>query len=316
MTATPAHQWTAEELWSRSAWRLDSPARLEADIETLRAWAGDRVDPWNDLDISDMALPRIRELAGRIQAEVTGGSGIAWVRQIPSTSQDDLRMLFVALGLCMGQPVGAYGRLYDVKDTGRSHIEEAIPVSQTRASTGIHTDSSNREVCPSIVALLCIVPARSGGNSRISSALQAHEHLRHHHPDALELLYGDFARDLVTPGAERTPATIAKNTFPIFSAEPGPLLRYMRLWIERGQQEAGSPLSPSHLAALDRLDEALEDPAHVVRFRMEAGHMFFCHNQRVAHDRDAYRQDTGPPRWLCRLWIEPADEPAIHPASP
>ena len=305
MSARPVHRWTAEELWSRPDWRIQTPPDIHEDMATLLSWAMDRSAPWDDLEVAELELPRIRTLADRIRDELCDGSGVAWVQSPTLTDAVALRLLFMALGLHMGAPVGAYGRLYDVKDSGRSHIAEAIPVSQTRASTGVHTDSSNRDICPTIVALLCLQPAQTGGGSRVSSALQAHAYLEAHHPRALKLLYGDFARDLVTPGATRTAQTIAENRFPIFSTEPGPLLRYMRLWIERGQREAGEPLSDAHLAALDRLDEALEDPAHVVRFRMEAGHMLFCNNTRVAHDRDAYVHDAGPPRWLCRMWIEP-----------
>ena len=31
---------------------------------------------------------------------------------------------------------------YDVRDTGASHLERAIPVSQTQAATTMHTESS------------------------------------------------------------------------------------------------------------------------------------------------------------------------------
>ena len=252
-----------------------------------------------------MALPGIRHLANDIQAELESGSGVAWIRGVEETDPQTLQLLFVALGLCMGRPVGAYGRLYDVKDSGRSYIEEAIPVSQTRASTGVHTDSSNKGICPRFVALLCIQPASQGGGSRITSALQAHEVLRRHHPRALERLYLDHIRDLVTPGALRTPETIRANAFPIFSPPPGPAFRYMRYWIERGHREAGAPLSAEELAPFDWLDATLEHPDHVVRFRLERGHMFFCDNTIIGHDRDAYEADQDALRWLCRLWIQP-----------
>ena len=252
-----------------------------------------------------MALPAIRRLAHRIQVELESGSGVAWVRGIEESDPQTLQLLFVALGLCMGRPVGAYGRLYDVKDSGRSYTEEAIPVSQTRASTGVHTDSSNKGICPRVVALLCIQPASEGGGSRITSALQAHEVLRRDHPEALDRLYLDHIRDLVTPGALRNAETIRANAFPIFSSPPDPAFRYMRYWIERGHREAGAPLSAEDLEPFDLLDAALEHPDHVVRFRLERGHMLFCDNTIVGHDRDAYELDPETPRWLCRLWIQP-----------
>ncbi len=303
--AAPPRRWTAAELWSLQQWRIAAPSELALDVAELQRWAAGRPDPLDALDIGGLRLPHVRDLAGRIQRELETGCGVVWVRGIEETDPLALRLLYVAIGLCIGRPVGAYGRLYDVKDSGRSYITEAIPVSQTHASTGVHTDSSNKGLCPRFVALLCVRPARVGGGSRITSALQAHEQLRRQHPDALALLYDDHIRDLVTPGATRNVDTIAANTFPVFAPPPGPAFRYMRYWIERGHQEAGQPLSAERLGALDLLDAALEHPDHVVRFRLEAGHMLFCDNTIVGHDRDAYEPDPDAPRWLCRLWLQP-----------
>ena len=306
IAATQApRRWTASELWLREDWRIEAPPELADDIGALRRWAEGRTDPIDALDHRDLDLPHVRALAARIHHELESGSGVAWVTGIDETDPLALRLLYVATGLHIGRPVGAYGRLYDVVDSGRSYRAEAIPVSQTNESTGVHTDSSNKGLCPRFIALLCIRPAREGGGSRITSALQAHETLRREHPDAQASLYEDHIRDLVTPGSTRNPDTIRANAFPVFSAPPGPPFRYMRYWIERGHREAGSPLSPARLHAFDLLDSILEHPDHVVRLRLEAGHMLFCDNTTVAHDRDAYVTQADEPRWLCRLWLQP-----------
>lgn len=304
----PPQRWTAAELWKRSQWRICAPPSLDADLDVLLAWATDRADPIGDLDVATLRLPHIRQLAIRIHAELAHGSGVAWVTGVRQTDPMALRLLYVAIGLHIGRPIGAYGRLYDVVDSGGSYRTEVIPVSQTNASTGVHTDSSNRGICPQFVALLCVQAAEVGGGTRITSALQAHETLRRHQPKALAGLYEDHIRDLVTPGSLRTPDTIRANAFPIFSEPPGPAFRYMRYWIERGHIAAGCPLSPERLRAFDLLDAALEHPDHVVRFRLESGHMLFCNNTIVAHDRDAYQTDPVHPRWLCRLWLQPEVE--------
>ncbi len=301
----PPRRWTAAALWKRKEWRIQAPSALGRDIGILQRWAAGRTDPIAALDLHDLDRPHVRALAGRIHRELAEGSGVAWVTGIDETDPLALRLLYVATGLHIGRPVGAYGRLYDVVDSGRSYRTEAIPVSQTNASTGVHTDSSNKGLCPRFIALLCVRPAREGGGSRITSALQAHEVLRRTHPDLLAHLYLDHIRDLVTPGAVRNADTIRANAFPVFSAPPGPSFRYMRYWIERGHREASQPLSPERLQAFDRLDAILEHPEHVVRFRLEAGHMLFCDNTTVAHDRDAYVTQAHNPRWLCRLWLQP-----------
>jgi hypothetical protein len=288
---------------ARPDWRFQADGEVAGDLRELERWARDREGAIEALDIGDMALPGLRHLASAIETELTFGSGVAWVQQMPEVAPLTLRLAYLALGLCMGKPIGAYGRLYDVRDSGRSYRTEAIPVSQTRESTGVHTDSSNKEVCPRWIGLLCVRPAPEGGGSRITNVLETHERLAQVDSESLELLYQPFIRDLVTPGAVGSRANLLRNCFPIFSEPPNPRFRYMRYWIERGHLKAGVPLLERQIAALDQLDRFLEHPEHVFRFRMERGHMMFCDNTTVAHDRDEYVDDPANPRWLCRLWL-------------
>jgi hypothetical protein len=84
----------------------------------------------------------------------------------------------------------------------------------------------------------------------------------------------------------------------------GVTFRYMRYWLERGQQRAGAPVGPDVLAALDRLDELLAAPDNVERFRLAAGDMLFVNNRTLAHDRTAFVDDPANPRLLWRMWVE------------
>ena len=296
-------RWTSGQLLARPDWRFEADGEVAGDLRELERWARGREGAIDALDIGDMALPGLRHLASAIQNELTFGSGVAWVQQLPEVEPLTLRLAYLALGLCMGTPIGAYGRLYDVRDSGRSYRNEAIPVSQTRESTGVHTDSSSKAVCPRWIGLLCIRPAPKGGGSRITNALETHERLAQVDSESLDLLYQPFIRDLVTPGAVGSRSNLLRNCFPIFSEPPNPRFRYMRYWIERGHLKAGVPLLERQIAALDQLDRFLEHPDHVFRFRMERGHMMFCDNTTVAHDRDEYVDDPVDPRWLSRLWL-------------
>ena len=359
-------RWTRAEIEADGDWRLSAPDGLATELEALDRWSQTVEDPVDQFELSQLKLPVLAALAMAVQEQLDTQHGVAWVRQLPPSSEMARRLAFVAIGLCMGRPVGAYGRLYEVLDTGRSYRDEPIPVSKTRESTGVHTDSSNRAVCPRYIGLLCIRPrrlppadpggmrhhrtvARSAlaraprrGDCADSVRRQSHAlnrvyvgrtpsplqppprrvqavrplarraraaRVRRGHPEALEILYGDFVRDLVTPGAQRDHEHVLANAFPVFSAPPGPAIRYMRYWIERGQTLVGQPLDVGTLAAFDHLDRALEHPDHVLRFRLEAGDMMFCDNRIVVHDRDAYESDPEAPRLLCRLWIDPEAQP-------
>lgn len=296
--------WTAASLAESRAWVFEAPAEVEPDVRALEAWATREADPCAALRAESVSTPALDALAGAMARELDFGSGIAWIRGFSGLAELALRLVYLKLGLALGPTVDTYGRLYDVKDTGVSYKDKPIPVSQTKESTGMHTDSSGKHVRPGVIGLACVRQASKGGGSRIVSAAQAHEALREKHPRLLERLYGSFVRDVVTPGSDRDLERVAANRFPVFSYEGRIAMRYMRYWIERGHARVGEALSPEDLEAFDALDAALEDPAHVLAFRMAPGDLLFIDNTTTAHDRDAYEDDPASPRLMLRLWLD------------
>ena len=296
--------WTAPAMAARGAWRFSAPDGVGAEAEALARWARDRAAPAEALRADSVATPGLDGLAARIARELDTGSGVAWVQGLSDLSEPVLRLVYLKLGLALGPTMDTYGRLYDVRDTGASYRDRPIPVSQTRESTGMHTDSSGKLVRPGVIGLACVRPAREGGASRLVSAAQAHETLRTRAPALLARLYGSFVRDVVTPGSDRAEEQVAANRFPVFAYEGRLSLRYMRYWIEKGHARIGDPLDRGALDAFDALDAALADPAHVLAFQMAPGDLLFLDNTTVAHDRDAYLDDPAVPRLLLRLWLD------------
>lgn len=298
------HRFDVATLLADSSWKVAASDRLLRERVRLTEWAAEQKDPAASYHNGAVDLPEVTALAEDIKAQLDTGFGVAWVSGIPVEGDPHAAsLLYQALGAAMGQIIETYGRLYDVVDSGESYKTSAIPVSQTRESTGMHTDSSRKDNCPDYVGLLCHRPARSGGGSRITSAAEAHEALRRRSPDALKLLYQDFIRDVVTPGADRDPTQVLANRFPVFRYESGLTLRYMRYWIETGHRITSVPLRPEEERAMDLLDEELSREEHMVRFDLAAGDMLWVANRGVAHDRDAYTDDPSHPRWLQRQWV-------------
>jgi hypothetical protein len=251
--------------------------------------------------------PALAGFGGRLRERLFEQEGVCWIRGLADwgLSGDEQRFLYLAIGLAMGNPLTPYGRLYAVEDRGVDYTRTAAPVSATAAETGFHTDSSSVDTLPDIVALLCEEPSTLGGESLISNALRTHGDLCLRAPGAIAILEQAFIRDVVTPGRERTHANLLRNRFPIFSGSGRSCtFRYMRYWIEQGQERAGLPLSAEQISALDTLDDLLSAPEHVVQFRLERGDMLFIDNRIVAHNRLAYRDAPGTHRRLQRMWIE------------
>ncbi len=164
--------------------------------------------------------------------------------------------------------------------------------------------ASRLETHPRWVGLACIHRAPLGGGSRLVSVVAVHNQLAQTHPAQLQRLKRCFHRDLVTPGSCHDLAGIKANRFPVFSeASDGPTLRYMRYWIETGQQRIGEPLGPLDCEAFDALDAALNDPQLRHDFALAPGDLLFIDNYKVAHDRDAHQDDPSAPRLMRRLWL-------------
>ncbi|MEM1450601.1 MAG: TauD/TfdA family dioxygenase [Planctomycetota bacterium] len=248
-------------------------------------------------------LPAVRSFARTVRERTYGDFGFDVISSegLPAAYR---RLAYAAIGIEYAAPILRYGLLYAVADRGESYLEKQIPVSMTRADTGMHTDSSARDCVPGVVALLCERPSLDGGMSRIASAVQACEWLALHDPKALELLQKTYIRDVVTPGMDKGLDSLKRNRFPVVSLEPEFQLRYMRYWIEKGQERAGAPLSGDVLAAFDALDAALDRPEFGVTFRLEAGQMLFVDNRRLVHGRDAYGSVPSGGRLLWRMWLD------------
>ena len=300
--------WDAETLWSRPTSRVSVQDETVDGLKEVTASLAIDEEFLDRYAAGDLEIPGLPHLANQIRQELQQGSGVVWLQNCTGTefTEHQLRFFYLAIGTAMGQTMGNYGRLYDVRDYGGSYKTERIPVSQTRAATGFHTDSSARNTMPDIVALLCLEPAQTGGESLVVSGATIHEELRRTNMPVLTSLYREFIRDIVTPGTEKTQDALMDNRFPVFSQglySSELSFRYMRFWIEKGHREAKMDLTQADVEALDVLDGLLESPQFAVRFRLEAGDQLWVNNHIVAHNRTEYEEDPERPRHFVRMWI-------------
>jgi hypothetical protein len=112
-------------------------------------------------------------------------------------------------------------------------------------------------------------------------------------------------RDIVTPGSERTHAALLANRFPVFQKRDGGAitLRYMRYWIEKGAERAGTSLERGDIEAMDWLDTAFADETVYSRLHLEPGDILFVDNRDIVHNRTPYEDLPGKRRHLVRLWL-------------
>ncbi|MEM6252937.1 MAG: TauD/TfdA family dioxygenase [Cyanobacteria bacterium P01_D01_bin.156] len=298
---------TVRELATDSLWQCLPSAAIGSDIEKLDAWAKGQDNPEQAWQWGTLSLPGIASLATEIHKRLTHGPGFCLVRDLVAEQPRSLqRLVYLAIGTALGNVLENYGRLYDVRDRGVCYKKEVVPISMTCSATGFHTDSSARLVQPDIISLLCLQPGKTGGESRLCSAVTVHNYLAATAPQHLEQLYQPFIRDVVTPGAEKDLSCLRANAFPVFAPTGQFTFRYMRYWIETGHHRAEAPLTTQQLKAFDALDAALEIPEHVHTLRMEQGDQLWVNNRCVAHDRRAYTEYPSQPRTMVRMWVQTA----------
>lgn len=196
-------------------------------------------------------------------------------------------------------------RPVDPDHPGDSLVTAAAPATAPPARAhgpegdlALHTDRARFPGPPRLLGMLCVRPARHGGESVLVSGHAVHNVLLRSRPDVLPDLYREFHFGR-GPGFERT--------YPVFRRGAGRLIvQYNRYWITRGQQEHGTPLSTAQVAALDAVDEILADPRMALRVRLRRGDLLLVDNTAVLHGRTSFT-DPPPPhagRCLVRVWAD------------
>jgi alpha-ketoglutarate-dependent taurine dioxygenase len=220
-------------------------------------------------------------------------------------SAHEAQALYWLLGQGLGQPMeqNVQGTLlYDVRDTGQD-VAYGARFSVTNAESTFHTDNSFGLVLADYVGLLCLQTARSGGLNQIVSGYTVHKELAEHHPDILRTLQQPFHIDRRGGVQPRESPTIR---FPIFTEDGEQLIcRYLRYWIEVGQQKAQQPLTAPQLQALDLLDHVTRRPELRAEFHLERGQMLFVNNRWILHNRTAFEDypELERRRHYVRLWL-------------
>lgn len=306
--------------WTASRWRdpEDGVIRLsDAEISEIEAalglWAwrgGDRPAP---LEAADFPLPTLGPKLAQVRRTLLDGCGFVLMRGLPVQrwSRRDSALAFIGLGAHLGRArsQNAAGHLLGhVRDLGLTSADPSVRIYQTRERQTFHTDSCD------VVGLLCLVEARSGGDSLLVSSTTLFNEMRRRRPELALRLFEPLATDR----RGEIPAGMAPFfEIPVFSWYQGFLTAiYQRQYIESAQRFPEARRLDAQLReALDLFDALAEDPALHLRMRLEPGDMQFVHNHTMLHDRTAFEDDPDPQRrrHLLRLWLA---VPGARPLPP
>ncbi|CAM3241437.1 TauD/TfdA family dioxygenase [Mycobacterium intermedium] len=283
--------WTPADFPDPSLWSFDlSPAERQALIDYGRGGTD----------------PRLRSQLGAGAAQWTqllnAGPGFVRLRNFPIDELTDpqIERAYLGLGSLLGTPVGQ-----DRDGNILSHIrDERLPASpdvrkyRTNLRQDFHSDGSD------LVGLLCLHPAKVGGESRIVSAHAVYNEMLRRDPHLLSVMYAPmpWSRNNEQPPGEPEFFELA----PITDIGGVPRIFFVAWYIRDSQRHDGAPLlTDDQLAALGLVETIANDPAFYIEMEFRPGDVQLLNNTTVLHSREAYTDHDEPHlrRHLLRLWL-------------
>lgn len=251
-------------------------------------------------------LPRFAARLDDILDEIENGRGFMLIRGIPRErySDGECELIYWGLGVHLGNPVSQNARghrLGHVRDEGRELSDPNARAYQTSQRMDFHTDLLPIDV----LGLFCMRTAKSGGASKLVSALTIHNVLRTECPDLLETLYGTFHLDWrgEEPAGEQPWFSI-----PMFSVCDGHVTaRIVSLPYYESAARFGEQYRPTAIQreALLTVQEIANRPELMLTMNFEEGDIQLINNHIMMHAREAYEDhpEPGRQRHLLRMWI-------------
>jgi hypothetical protein len=297
--------WTGEAMRGSSDWIVGLTAAHNAELRDAMRAAQARGLAIPSLGAADFPLPGLAPVLQHIRDAVVDGRGFVLLRglEIADLSAADAAFLYWGIGAHMGRGRAQNGQgevLGHVTDLGVDfRTNPNARGYQSRLKLAFHNDLMD------IVGLLCLMPAKAGGASRIVSSTAVHNAVLAQRPDLIATMYQPFAMD------RRGEAPAGRKPWywgALFERAGERLFcRYNRTYIESAQRFPELPrLTAEQTACLDLMDTLVEDPALCLDMELQRGDMQFISNYTVLHSRTAYEDwpDPARRRYLLRLWLE------------
>lgn len=260
------------------------------------------------VDGNSFELDHCRAVCADVRHQIEAGSGFVIVQHLPVEEYDYdivVRLYWLLMSL-VGRPVAQKWNgemIYDVTDTGRKATAgSGVRSSKTNGGQVYHTDNSFN-LPPQFVALLCLRPAMSGGESGLISFDSVYNRLLERHAEVLPRLYQPFYFDRQR---EHAPDDTLYSFEPVFEFNDNVLqTRLATSLIRQGYSVADEEMDAETRQALSALDEVMESDDLGKTFDFEPGEIQIVNNRRLGHRRTAFvdAQDPAKKRHLVRIWL-------------
>lgn len=300
----------------------DALAEIDAALRAVRR----RGRAWHAVAREDFPLPRLEALLADIREELENGSGMVLLRGLPAArySEDELRCLWMGLGVNLGTPVfqnrsgelmrairdeaaaagtdlgATYGKVEGAGKDGGAFLS-SYARTLSNGALRFHTDRCD------VVGLLCVRQAAKGGVSTLASSPAVHNAMLERRPDLAAALYRPVWRSRL--GEEAGGEALA-YPLPVFDyrrdrdGAPRFTSHYSLTYIEAAQLRPEVPrLEPLQREAIEMLMQLAAELSFEMRF--EPGDIQLINNHVIYHGRTPFEDDaaSGQDRLLLRLWL-------------
>jgi hypothetical protein len=256
------------------------------------------------LDQETFQLPTLGPVLKRLQDQVINGRGFVLLRGLPiaGLSRAHIARMYLGLGAWFGEPVAqnAQGHILGhVKDLGNDPEDPAIRVYTTTHRHLFHTDSCD------MVGLLCLQPAKRGGESAIASSTSIYNEIVRQRPDLAKVLTQPF---IVDRKGEIPEGKAPTYQIPIFHRHNGQITAiYARDFIAAAQARFPDlpRLTHAQVEAMDLIDQLAASDEFRLDMDFRPGDIQILHNHQIFHARSRYEDYPEPQRkrHLLRLWL-------------
>lgn len=314
MPQSPIHSpsaWYGRDLMDRQDWlyRLSDGEVGELGDEVKRV--SDLMDrtgrSLSDLAPEDFRFRRMRDAIAGWTDTLRSGCGFVQVKGWPAAdfSEGENALAYWSIGLMLGRPVpqNTDGDLLGhVRDTGADPSDPSIRLYKTRVRQDFHADGSD------IIGLMCLHPAKQGGESQLVSSVSIFNEVLTRRPDLAPLMFEPFCFDL---HEQQASGARPYWTMPICTYTDAGLRTWFAEWyIRMAQRHADVPrLTPEQDELINLIVSIANDPDVHIDIDFETGDMQFLKNAVILHARGAYEDYEEPERkrHLLRLWLARPD---------
>jgi len=261
-----------------------------------------------DISPHTFRLPTLsRRLAASLH-ELLEGRGFFMLRGLPVEryGMAEAAVAFLGIGAHLGnfRSQNAGGHLLGhVCNLGLDIRQPTTRYYQTDRELDFHSDSCD------VVGLLCLRTARSGGESRIVSAVTIHDEMHRRRPDLWRQLFHAFPTDR---RGEVPQGMQPWFDLPFFNWHAGRLSTHGSQYVFRAQETfpEARRLTAAELEAFAFMKSLCADPDMHLKIDFSPGDMQFLYNHHVLHARAEFEDWPEPERrrHLLRLWLAPPDD--------